>query len=74
MFIQTCIKNILIEAPWSNKCFFYDEFQVSNKGDISVNILSCTDETCSEIHNNAVLDVSPDSMEDPMTWFKVKQL
>lgn len=31
----------------------------------------CTDETCKEIDNNAILDVSPNSKEDPLTWFKV---
>ena len=31
----------------------------------------CTDDTCKEIDNNAILDVSPNSKEDPLTWFKV---
>jgi len=34
----------------------------------------CTDDTCKEIDNNAILDVSPNSKEDPLTWFKVSQL
>ena len=31
----------------------------------------CVDQTCAEIDNNAVLDISPDSEDDPMAWFKV---
>ena len=34
----------------------------------------CVDETCAEVDNNAVLDISPDSDDDPMAWFKVGPL
>ena len=34
----------------------------------------CIDETCDVIDNNAVLDISPDSKDDPMAWFKVFDL
>ena len=32
----------------------------------------CVDETCIKIDNNAILDISPDSFQDPMVWFKVR--
>jgi hypothetical protein len=34
----------------------------------------CTNDTCIEIDNNAILDVSPYSKEDPLIWFKVSSL
>ena len=34
-------------------------------------MVRCVDETCQESDNNAVLDISPYSMDDPMIWFKV---
>ena len=35
-------------------------------------MVRCTDETCTEINTNGVIDISPDSMDDPMVFFKVK--
>ena len=34
-------------------------------------MVRCKDESCKESEFNGVIDISPNSMEDPMVWFKV---
>ena len=36
-------------------------------------MVRCVDETCQASDDNAVLDISPYSMDDPMIWFKVRR-
>ena len=31
----------------------------------------CTDDSCDEVDDNSVTDISPSSNDDPMVWFKV---
>ena len=35
-------------------------------------ILRCTDESCEETTDSSIINISPDSLDDPMLWFKVK--
>ena len=44
---------------------------VHDETETQFEMVRCTDSSCTEVETNGVIDISPDSLDDPMVWFKV---
>ena len=46
---------------------------VNDETETEFEMVRCSDSTCAQTQTNGVIDISPDSMDDPLVWFKVSR-
>jgi len=52
--------------------YFRPQYNLTDETSTVFKLERCLDQSCIETDNNAILDISPDSIEDPFIWLQAR--